>query len=157
MRKPQFVFLRRQFAHPSGKPSQSLVASKLFALLGEQLKAEADAEDGRAVAADQAGQRLDQTARIEVAHAVPEGADSRQNKLLCGGQQRGIRRYHRLKPELFNRACDRGEVAKTIIDDTDHTGSEPPTRRGLETSRCIALQKNLGVHQVEQELALAVR
>jgi hypothetical protein len=101
------------------------VAAEFFAVARDQLKAEADAEDRLALVFHHSGERLDQAAFVQVAHAVAECADARQDQLVGFGQLRGVRGHDGFAAEAAHRRFHRGQIAEAVINDADHVRPPP--------------------------------
>src|SRR5262245_1298273 len=130
LRQPRDV---AHLAHVPGQQPEPGGVLRLLAALEEELHADADPEDRDAAPARVHHDRPELVS-VELARAVTEVPDARQDERASVAQLRLIAHELRVVPDRAERLPHRGEVAHPVVDDGDHQISPlldgTPRRRG---------------------------
>ena len=102
----------------AGDQPEPVVEAALLALAGEQLHAEADAEDRLALRRGGA-QRVAPAGIVEPVHRLAERADAGHDDRSGIGDRGGIGGDQGLGAALLEAAARRGQIAHAIVDDED--------------------------------------
>jgi len=133
---------------PAANETQPLVTAEFFALLGEQLHAETDAQDWRAGGSCRLD-GFDQAIATQARHPVTERPNARQQQGRRISDRMGICRHAGSNPDTLQRGSHRAEIGDRAFNNSDHlwivrTLDAAITEAGVpirtDRSRCSGLQ-----------------
>ena len=120
VRDTKFFVTGRDALDLTGYPAEASMIAKFLTAFAEQLKTQADPQNGFFLDHDHIGQWFGEATFVKIFYAIAECPDTGQDELISLGKDLRVAADLSLKAEFIYRSQNGTQITEPIVDNTNH-------------------------------------